>query len=405
MSDRATITFDLYDFKRCHIYNVKKEQSEVNRYKTIQETEEGQDLIQNLVNVINNIGNIDKFTEALKNYIGQYATLKGKYPNTDFKIRDIKFDYNNKECTLGDIIELSFDDNRELIKLYNGIIKQFDRVCDDLKKVFNIPCNFNKFKTFMNNLSLETISPLTIDLCNRVIKNKINSVAKTIQKRCKNQTEIDEVDICKNKFINLQDGTQLVRNELTQGLSAGDKDSAFESYKDSFKKDDNYLSLVKDEYNRNYLHYAWRHFEGVSAQNDYLEKIKARLLEYAGNDEKNIKRACTEKDVYGLTPLCHVLIDAFDNGIANDTVKIELSYILEYFEKFGVNAQLNQEELHAIYDYFQITKNIQGDKRDYQEFISKMNAYAYIPKVRNTDEKKNYDPQIKFTAKTSTEKK
>lgn len=46
MSDKEyTITFNLDDFKGCHEYKVKKEQSEVNYYRTIQETEEGQDLI------------------------------------------------------------------------------------------------------------------------------------------------------------------------------------------------------------------------------------------------------------------------------------------------------------------------------------------------------------------------
>ena len=45
------------------------------------------------------------------------------------------------------------------------------------------------------------------------------------------------------------------------------------------------------------------------------------MREYAGNNyEENIKQACQEKDVYGLTPLCYVLIEAFDSGIKKEKV-------------------------------------------------------------------------------------
>lgn len=399
------IEFNLGNGKIVQECDTNDKQPEKNHYKKIQEAKDGQELIQELVKVINSIGNIDEFTKELKQYITKYAIFKKNHSGSNFKIRDIKFEYGKqKDATLKEIIATSFHNNDTMINLYDGIIKQFDRVCNDLDEVFNIPYNFNSFETFMNNLSLKTISPLTIELCYSIINKHISTKAKNIV--CETQEDTDKLNACKNKFINLYNRTQTVRKELKNGLSDGEKDLAFEKYNSTFNKHGNYLPLVKDEYNRNYLHYAWKHFEGVSAQNGFLEKIKARLLQYAGNDKENIKQACTEKDVYGLTPLCYVLIEAFDGGINKKTVKDKLNYVLEYFKELKINTQLAQTDLQAIYDYFQITKNIQGQQHDYQDFIDTMKDHIQkttagkIPHVK-TDKK--YIPQTKFNAKINKE--
>ena len=400
MSDKATIEFKLDNFKGVIEGNTDDKQPEANHYRKIQKTKEGQDLIQELVKVINSIENIDSFTNALKSYIRQYAILKEKHPSSNFKIRDIEFDYNNKKCTLNEIIAVSFHDNDTLINLYNGIINQFDRVCGDLDKVFNIKYKLDSFEHFMNNLSLQTISPLTIELYANTINSQIKKISGTISKQCETQEDTDRLNACQNKFINLYNDTQTLREGLKTGLSHEEKDLAFKD-----NDSNNYLSLVKDKYNRNYLHYAWKHFEGVSTISD-LNNIKARLSEYAGNNTGNIKQACEETDVYGLTPLCHVLINAFDSGIKTEKVGTRLGYILQYFKEFRVNIQLKQKDLQAIYDYFQITKNIRGEQRNYQEFIDTMGKYiqkTHDGKIPYVKKDKKYIPQTKFNAKTNKE--
>lgn len=403
------IEFKLDSFNGVQECNTDEEQLEAKHYRKIQETKEGQDLIQGLAKVINSIGNIDNFIKALEEYIKYYivykTTNKPNHRSNSFKIDEIKFDLDsNNDCIINRIIDFTFNNNNDYLKnVYYGIIEQFNNVCETIDKISDLKDGeIDNLIGFTKTLSFETMSPLAISLINKeTIKKEIKEAFDSLKVKVVETTKQKELLKCISNFNNFIDGI----DEAVSFAGGANKINIDIGFKEQAKGK---LMNIKDKHGRNFLHYAYENNFGHTERGRDTN-TGSLLMKYANDNKSIIQRAWREKDVYGLTPLCCLFIDAYDTGGLKSNSKTTVNNIIKFFNEQGIrNTELSEEELQAIYDYFQITKDIQGNYRNYDEFIKSMKEAGYYYSQNNTitkNERKNYKPQKKYKATTNKEQK